>query len=283
MAANPFDHVMDSRHWHISEALNLSFPTPNVGSFQTTKFMLLQLLSAGLILIIYIPIARRAQTGAPPRGFFWNTFESILTFLREQVAKPNIGHDADKFVPFLWTMFLYILFNNLLGMLPFFGAATASISVTAALAICAFGAIHLGAAFKMGFGHYIQTFIPHVEGPLPIRILLLAIMIPIEFLSPLIKAFVLAVRLFANMFAGHTVTAIILGFIVMAKNSGLFWPVTLGSALMVTALSCLELFVAFLQAFIFVFLTSLFIGSALHPAHRGEKPLTVNGILLNQE
>jgi F-type H+-transporting ATPase subunit a len=77
------------------------------------------------------------------------------------------------------------------------------------------------------------------------------------------------VRLFANMFAGHTVTAIILGFIVMAKSTEwyMFWPISIGSALMVTALSCLELFVAFLQAFIFVFLTSLFIGSALHPAH----------------
>jgi F-type H+-transporting ATPase subunit a len=226
MAANPFDHVMDSHHWHISEALDLGFHMPKFGSFQTTKFMLLQMLSAGLILLIYIPIARRAQTGAPPRGFIWNTFESILTFLREQVAKPNIGHhDADRFVPFLWTLFLYILFNNLLGMLPFFGAATASISVTAALALCAFGAIHIGAALKMGFGHYLKTFIPHVEGPLPIRVLLLVIMVPIEFLSPFIKAFVLAVRLFANMFAGHTVTAIILGFIVLAKNSGLFWPV----------------------------------------------------------
>ncbi len=268
MAVNPFDHVMDTNHWHISEALKWGFHTPKIGPFQITKFMLLQLLSAGLILLIYVPIARRARSGEPPRGFFQNTFESILTFMREQVAKPNIGHhDADKYVPFLWTMFLYVLFNNLLGMLPFFGAATASVSTTGALALCAFGAIHIGGMAKMGVGRYLKTFVPHVEGPLFIRILLTAIMVPIEIMGPFIKAFVLAVRLFANMFAGHTVSAVILGFIVMAKASSLFWPVTIGSALMVTALSCLELFVAFLQSFIFVFLTSLFIGSALHPAH----------------
>jgi F-type H+-transporting ATPase subunit a len=268
MAVNPFDHVMDSNHWHISEALNLGFHLPKIGSFQITKFMLLQLLSAGLILLIYIPIARRARSGEPPRGFLQNTFESKLTFMREQVAKPNIGgHDADRFVPFLWTIFLYVLFNNLLGMLPFFGAPTASISTTAALAVCAFFAIHVGGMVKLGVLPYLKTFVPHVEGPLLIRVLLTVIMVPIEIIGPFIKAFVLAVRLFANMFAGHTVTAVILGFIVMVKASSLFWPVTIGSVLMVTALNLLELFVAFLQAFIFVFLTSLLIGSALHPAH----------------
>ena len=266
--ANPFDHVMDSKHWHVMESQHWEYHLPKIGSFQLTKFMLLQLLTAFLIIIIYVPLARRARSGAPPTGFFWNTFESILTFLREQVAKPNIGlHDADRFVPFLWTLFLYILFSNLLGMFPFFGAATASISVTGALALCAFGAIHLGAAAKMGFGTYMKTYVPHVEGPLPIRILLLVIMLPIEALGPFIKAFVLAVRLFANMFAGHTVSAVILGFIVMARTSDMFWPVSIGSVVMVTLLSCLELFVAFLQAFIFTFLTSLFIGMALHPAH----------------
>src|SRR5947209_18789321 len=116
-------------------------PTSTLFPYTTLfrSFMILELIAAALIVIIYVPIARRARSGAPPRGFFWNTFESILTFLRDQVARPNIGHhDADRFVPFLWTLFLFILFNNLLGMLPFFGAATASLSVTGALALCAF-------------------------------------------------------------------------------------------------------------------------------------------------
>ncbi len=266
--ASAFDHVMDTKHWEILESQHWHFHLPRVGGFQITKFMLLQLIAAALILIIYIPIARRARSGAPPRGFFWNTFESILTFLREQVAIPNIGHhDADRFVPFLWTLFLFILFNNLLGMLPFFGAATASITVTGVLALSAFFAIHLGAVFKMGAGHYLKTFVPHIDAPFAMKLFMVPLIVVIEVLGAFIKAFVLAVRLFANMFAGHMVTAMILGFIVMAKMTSLFWPITFGSVLMVTALSCLELFVAFLQAFIFVFLTSLFISSALHPAH----------------
>src|SRR5262249_1292819 len=154
---------------------------PRIGNFQITKFMLLEAATAILIILIYVPIARRARSGEPPKGFFWNTFESILTFLRERVAKPNIGHDADRFVPFLWTLFLFILFSNLLGMLPFLGASTASISVTAALAMLAFVAIHLGGSMKMGFIPYLKSFVPHIEGPLPIRVLLLIIMVPIEF------------------------------------------------------------------------------------------------------
>ena len=266
--ASAFDHVMDTKHWEILESQHWHFYLPKVGPFQITKFMIMELLAAALIFLIYVPIARRARTGKPPRGFFWNTFESILTFLREQVAVPNIGrHDADKFVPFLWTLFLFILFNNLLGMLPFFSAATANISVTGALAVIAFFAIHLGAVFKMGAGHYVKSFIPHIDAPFAMKLFILPMIVVIEVLGSFIKAFVLAVRLFANMFAGHMVSAMILGFIVMARMSTLFWPITFGSVFMVTALSCLELFVAFLQAFIFVFLTSLFISSALHPAH----------------
>src|SRR5205823_1835716 len=108
-----------------------------------SKFMILELLAAVLIAAIFIPIARRLATGEPPRGGFVNAFEVLLTFIRDQVAKPSIGeHDADRYVPFLWTLFLFILVNNLLGMIPFCGSPTANIFVTAALAGCAFFAIH---------------------------------------------------------------------------------------------------------------------------------------------
>jgi F-type H+-transporting ATPase subunit a len=270
MAINPFEHVMDSPHWSIFENLHWEFHLPLVGRFQITKFMVVEVIAAVLILLIYIPIARRASTGEPPRGFFWNTFESILTFLRDKVARPNVGeHDADKFVPFLWTIFLFILFCNLLGMMPFLAAPTASISTTAALALCSFFAIHLGAVAKMGFGHYLKSYVPHVEAPFGMAYFIVPMIVGIEALGQFIKAFVLAVRLFANMFAGHTVSAVILLFIVMAKDSGffLFWGITVSSVVGVAVLSLLELFVAFLQAFIFTFLTSLFIGAALHPQH----------------
>jgi F-type H+-transporting ATPase subunit a len=263
-AANPFEHVLDTQHWEILESKHLDFYLPG----RLTKFMVIELIAAALILIIYIPIARRVRTGAPPRGYFWNAFESVLTFMRDRVARPNIGeHDADRFVPFIWTVFLFILFNNLLGMVPYMGAPTASFTVTGTLALCSFVAIHLGGILKMGVGHYLKSFAPHIDAPFGMTYFLVPMIVVIDVIGAFIKAFVLAVRLFANMLAGHTVTSVILGFIVMARYSSLFWGITFGSVVMVTAMSCLELFVAFLQAFIFAFLTSLFIGMALHPAH----------------
>jgi len=266
MAANPFDHVMDTGHWHFLESLNLRFHLP----FGISKFMVLELLAAGLIAAIFIPLARRAQSGAPPRGRLWNAFESLLTFIRDQVAKPCIGeHDADRYVPFLWTMFLFILFCNLLGMFPYLGSPTASITVTGALALCAFLVIHGSAVVKMGARGYLKSYVPHLDVPFGMGYLIVPMIVGIEVMGNFIKAGVLAVRLFANMFAGHTVLAVILLFIVMAKDAAwyLFWPITLGSLTGVVALSLLELFVAFLQAYVFVFLTSLFLGSTLHPQH----------------
>jgi F-type H+-transporting ATPase subunit a len=237
---------------------------------QITKFMVLELIAAGLLIVIFIPLCRRAQKGGIPNGPWWNAFESLLTFIREQVAKPAIGeHEADKFVPLLWTMFLFVLFCNLLGMIPFMGSPTASIWVTGGMAVCSFVVMHGAAIAKMGGLHYLKSQWPHLGLGIP--------GIPIEFLifflelfGTVIKSFVLAVRLFANMFAGHMVLATILLFIVATGNEGfnLLWPfVTISSVLGVVALSLLELFVAFLQAYIFTFLTALFMGMALHPAH----------------
>jgi F-type H+-transporting ATPase subunit a len=153
-------------------------------------------------------------------------------------------------------MFLFVLFNNLLGMVPFLGSATASISVTGALALCSFLVIHGAAIAKMGPVHYLKSYAPHMDVPFGMGYLLIPMIVAIEIIGHFIKAFVLAVRLFANMFAGHTVLATILLFIVMARFTQwyLFWPITIGSVLGVTALSLLELFVAFLQAYIFTFL-----------------------------
>jgi len=264
--ADAFDHVVDSNFIEIFPSQYFGFNLP----FGLSKFMVLELVAAILILCIFIPLARRAENGDPPRGFFWNTFESLLTFIRERVAKAAIGeHDADRFVPFLWTVFLFILFCNLLGMFPFLGSPTASLAVTAALAICAFLMIHGSAIAKQGIGHYFAHHFPHIDAPFGLGTPISVMIGIIEMFGHLIKAFVLAVRLFANLFAGHLVLAFILSFIVMAKNAGffLFAPITIGSVLMITALSLLELFVAFLQAFVFTYLTALFMGMGLHPSH----------------
>jgi F-type H+-transporting ATPase subunit a len=275
MAQNPFDHVMDTSYIAFFESLDLvvhlpGFTIPGYGYFQITRFMVFEALAAVLILAIYVPLGRRVQDGSAPRGYFWNTFEVLLTFIRDKVAKPNIGeHDADRFVPFLWTTFLFILALNLLGMLPFFGSPTASIAVTGALALCAFVVIHGSAMIHLGVGTYLKSYVPHLEMPFGMGYLITPLLVFLEVVGAFIKGFVLAVRLFANLFAGHSVTAFILFFIVMAENANpfLFGTVTVASVLGVAALSLLELFVAFLQAFIFTFLTALFIGSALHPHH----------------
>jgi F-type H+-transporting ATPase subunit a len=273
--ADIFEHVMDNKRWSFFENLGWEVSLPKIhlplyGDFQVTKFMLLELVAAGLVLLIYVPLARRAQTGAPPTGFFWNTFESILTFIRDRVVKPNVGeHDTDRFLPFIWTVFLFILFCNLLGMIPYMGSPTASITVTAVMALCAFLVIHGGAVAKMGLAGYLKSYVPHMEVPYHMGLFVVPMIVIIEVVGQGIKTFVLAVRLFANMFAGHTVLAVILLFIVMAKDSAfyLFWPITAASVLGVVALSLLEIFVAFLQAYIFAFLASLFLGMALHPQH----------------
>lgn len=264
-AASPFDHVIDSGHWGFFENLGLELHL----SPPITKYTILMFIAAALILLIYVPIARRARTGEPPKGLFWNAFESLLTFIRDQVAKPYLHEDADKYVPFLWTLFLFILFCNLLGMFPFGGSPTASMAVTLGLAIITFFAIHGAAVAKMGLGHYLKSYVPHIDVPYGLGYFIVPMIVVIEWFGNFIKAFVLAVRLFANMFAGHTVLAVILMFIVMVKDLAwyMFWPVTIASVLMVTAISLLELFVAFLQAFIFTFLASLFMGAALHPEH----------------
>ncbi len=264
-SADPFTHVGDNEHVGILENLHIEFHLP----WGLTKFKVLMLVAAGLILLIYIPLARRAQSGEPPRGRWWNCFESILTFLRDKVAKPYLGHDADHYVPFLWTLFLFILFCNLLGMFPFLGSPTASFAVTGALALIAFCAIHGSAIVEMGFPGYLKSYVPHIHVPFGMGYFIIPLIVGIEAIGNLIKAFVLAVRLFANLFAGHMVLAFLLSFIVMVKDQGpvLFWGITSASVFGVAALSLLELFVAFLQAFIFTFLTALFMGSALHPQH----------------
>jgi F-type H+-transporting ATPase subunit a len=276
---NPLEHVSDSGTWVLCESLGLEIPLYKLHftlfghEFRFTKFMLFELLAALLLVAIYVwpgRLAQRARTGEVPKGPFWNAFEGLLTFIREQVAKPYIGeHDADRYVPFLWTMFLFILVCNLLGMVPFFSSPTGSFAVTFGLAVCAFFAIHGSGVAKMGPLHYLKAQIPDTGLPMYLVFPLVALIFVIEMFSHFIKAFVLAVRLFANMLGGHTVLAVLLGFIMMASASSLaiFGPVTLASVLGVVALSFLELFVAFLQAFIFVFLTALFLGAAVHPEH----------------
>jgi F-type H+-transporting ATPase subunit a len=271
-AATAFEHVLDTTVWHIFESLHWEIQLPPF----VTKYSILMVVAAVLILLIYIPLAKQIQKGEPPTGRFWNFFEFILTFIRDNVAKPYIPGDADRYVPYLWTVFLFVLTCNLLGMIPFMGSPTASFAVTSVLAFGSFLFIHLNSIFRVGVTNHLLSFAPPLDMPIGLKIPLLLMLWPIEFIGMGIKCFVLSVRLFANMFAGHMVLATILLFIEGVKNTGfaLEATVTIASVLGVAALSLLELFVAFLQAFIFTFLTALFFGGVLehaeHAAHGEE-------------
>jgi F-type H+-transporting ATPase subunit a len=270
-------HVGDEEgHWTLFEGIQIPLPNTVVNifghdvHFRITKFMIMEVIVALLIIAIFVPLCRRAARGGLPKGPWWNAFESLLTFIRDKVARPNLGaHDADRFVPFLWTLFLFILFCNLLGLLPFMGSPTASIWVTGAMALVAFIMLHAPGIVQKGPVGYFTSLWPHIDVPYVGWIFAGAIFV-IELVGTGIKSVVLAVRLFANMFAGHMVLATILIFIWEAAAIGIAWlfgTVTVASVLGVVALSLLELFVAFLQAYIFTFLTALFMGMALHPEH----------------
>lgn len=308
-----FHHVLDTTTWDFFPELMgekgvihlPAIPLPWGGTFHITKYMLLELIAAILIIAIYVPLARRMANGDAPKGPWWNAFEGLLTFIRDFVAKPSLsvagghghgdehhdehGHEehhhhgghpkyprdpaaeVDLYVPYLWTLFLFILFCNLLGMIPFMGSPTANPVITGVLALCSFLLFHGAATMKMGFVPYLQSLWPKIDMPIALGIWVKPMIFGIEFMGTVIKSFVLAVRLFANLFAGHLVLSTILVFIVMANTVSLgvigWGGITVASILGVVALSLLELFVAFLQAFIFTFLTALFLGMAINPQH----------------
>jgi F-type H+-transporting ATPase subunit a len=276
---DPFSHVRDEEHsWHTFDALHIHFPD----WFPLSKFQIILLVAAVVVAVAMIWLASKVKSGEPPRGRLWNMLEGLLFFIRDKIARPALGeHDANKYMPFLGSLFLFIFLCNLFGMLPFGASPTAHIYVTGALALVSFAFIHTSGLMEHGLGGYLKTFIPHIhlEGGTGMQVFALVLMVGmaiLEYATAFIRAGVLAVRLFANMLAGHTVLFIILFFIKMVADpeysipiakDWMFWPVAIFSTILTTALSLLELFIAGLQAFIFTFLTAIFIGLAKHPPH----------------
>jgi F-type H+-transporting ATPase subunit a len=233
---------------------------------QFTKFMFIELIAAILLCIFFVGLAKALAGGAIPRGRFRNMLEAMLLYFRDNVARPCIGHhDADKFVPFLWTIFFFVLACNLFGMIPWMGSPTGSLAVTASLALITFLVVVGSGMKKLGVAGFWQAQVPHMDLPPVLKIFLVPMIFVIEVFGLLVKHGVLAVRLLANMMAGHVVLAVILAFIAASAQSLWWWGVMPASILGATALSMLELFVAFLQAYIFTFLSALFIGMAVHP------------------
>ena len=211
--------------------------------------------------------------GGPPRGRIWNMLEIPLVYVRDSIARPAIGsHDGDRFVPLLWTVFMFILICNLCGLLPWVGAPTGAFGMTTAMAMVVFGTGVVGGMKRFGPLGFFLNQIPSMQLPLVMAIFIKPMLLAIELLGYCIKHGVLAIRLLANIVAGHLVLAGIMGlaFGLTAVTSfstapGWQWWLTATiSVLASVAFSCLELFVAFLQAFIFTFLSALFIGASIH-------------------
>lgn len=317
---DPAHHVQDATQFELPFGIHI--PTDVIpGDFVLTKFMILQLIAFGLTLWIFRGLAERASSGEPVKGRWWNFWETLALFIRDEVVRPTIGehdheghegnghdphlsdiehveknvtghdegsvrqgadlshmaddltlsvnvsHPADKYLPFVWSCFFYVLFCNLLGAVPFMGSATGDINVTGALALVVFGFVIFAGSKEMGVVGFWANLVPSMELPLVLAVILKPVIWAIELLGLLIKHGVLAVRLFANIMAGHTVLAVILGFIFTAAHSPeawMWWVVTPASILGQVAIGLLELFVAFLQAYVFAFLATLFIGAAVH-------------------
>ena len=272
-SANPIEHV--AQHPYVGG----DGPWFTVSTL-FSNHIAMQILAA-VLLVLIIPAAVRPRrteddiAGMSPRGV-GNFFESICNYLRNEVARPALGEHTDRFIGYIWTVFFFILFCNLLGLLPLpaltkaifgvevGGTATGNIFVTATMAVCTLFMIVFN-----GLRYNGMAFVKHFfQGPIFISPMIAAL----EVVGLLAKTFALAVRLFANMIAGHILLAVLISFIGMAGASSaglglaIAVPVVLGSV----AINLLELFVAFLQAFIFTFLTTIFIGQAVvipHEAH----------------
>ncbi len=242
-----------------SMAINLS-PTKHV------YFMVLAATLVFLTMWIAGRQLRKQEAGKKaPRGFAGGV-EAMVLFVRDDIAIANVGHEGAKFAPYIMTIFFFVLYCNVLGLIPWGSSPTGNLAVTAALAITVFLTVEVGGMMKLGFKGYMGTIFPHVEGIEGIGGVAMSIaMAPIEIIGKLVKPFALAVRLFGNMTAGHFVILSLFGIIFLFGGlSG--WNYAIGglTALLVLAIMMLELFVALLQAYVFALLAAVFIGLMQH-------------------
>jgi len=235
--------------------------------FSLTKHVVFLMLAALLVAVLLISAARGARRlhgeglKKGPRGVS-NVVEAFVLFLRDEVAMPNIGPGGERYVPFVVTLFFFILFANLLGLLPWGATATANIAVTGALALLSLIVVELAGFITLGPKGYAKTIFYAPPGMPPVgQALMMIVMTPVEILGKLTKPFALAIRLFANMNAGGFVILALVGLIMLATQTV---SVVAASAIaplgMAVAVMVLSLFVAFLQAYVFAMLTSVFIG-----------------------
>ncbi len=248
------DFVEILEHHLLDHRIQYLFSVGETPIYLTTHGLMMAI--AGLLLVVMGAVVRK-RSGLVPTGPA-NAIEAFVVYIRDEIVRPNLGHAGDAYLPYFLTLFFFILLCNLLGLVPYGATATGNISVTASLALCTFFMINFSGVRELGFGHYLQTFIPH-----GIPFWLVPLMFVIEVLGLFTKSFALCIRLFANMIAGHIV---ILGFISLIFIFKSIWVAPLSVAAAV-GLGMLELFVAFLQAYVFTLLTAVFVGGSVNPQH----------------
>jgi len=252
-------HIMDGNYLDFTPFGKIPLPDFWIGDFHIaiTRHVIFMWLAAIILVVLLVRTANRyRKTSIPNR--LTSAIEILILFVRDEIAKPSIGGVYEKFVPYLLTAFFFILFANFLGLIPFSATATSNISVTATLATLSFIVIQWGGMKKNGVFGYFKGLIPH-----GIPVFLLPIMIVVELLGLFTKPFALAIRLFANMTAGHIVIYALIGLI-FAMKTLVVAPVSVGMALFIYML---EILVAGLQAYIFTMLSAVFIGMAVHQDH----------------
>jgi F-type H+-transporting ATPase subunit a len=255
-------HVQNSSEWNIFgyhlqlphfEPINI-FGIP-IDLSITNHVVMLWI--ASIILILMFWFSFRARKLVPTR--FAALLEMMLLFLRDEIAIANLGeNDGKKFTPLIATFFFFILTCNLMGLIPLFKTPTGNVNVTGALALITFTTGQVFGIKQNGLLGYIKSLVPT-----GVPIWLIPIMFIIEIMGLLAKHFALIMRLFANMIAGHIVIFAFLSLIIIFKS---FWaaPFSIGFAIFV---NFLEILVAFIQAYVFTILSTLFIGMAVHPEH----------------
>jgi F-type H+-transporting ATPase subunit a len=250
--------------WHLPrwEPIHIGGLALDLSPTKHLVYMLLAAVLVGLVFTLSARAIRAAQVRGRPSKGFSGAMEATALYIRQEVILPNVGHHGEGYVPYLLTLFFFILAMNLLGLLPWGATPTGNIAVTAALAVVAFIVIEVTGMRALGPTGYLKTifYLPHglpggVGGTF-LKVVLLAVMTPIELIGKLAKPFALAVRLFANMTSGHVLVLALIGLTFLFQS----WAVGIGSSVLATGVMLLEVFVAFLQAFVFTLLTAVFIG-----------------------
>lgn len=241
-----------------------------VADFSITRHYVFGLLAAIIVALVFISLAQKYKRGqgreTAPHGVFQNMFETLIVFVRDEIARPNIGEKYARYLPFLLTAFFFILTCNLLGLVPYGAAATSNIVVTGILALC---------TLVIGHARASKDYWAHIFWPPGVPVPIKFILIPVEFLGIFTKHIALAIRLFANMAAGTLVILALLGLIFTFTNifgSAIGYAVAPVSVGMTLFISVVKLLVAFIQAYVFTMLSALFIGLAVEEHGHHHEP-----------